>query len=79
MAKRAGDAQSGKLGSRAKAGKSDKPSRAGRVAFASWQTVETVRQLRILAAEQGTTLQALTAEALNLLFTKYRKPPLAKP
>jgi len=79
MAKRMGETHSGKAGSRATAGKSDKPSRVGRVAFASWQTVDTVRQLRILAAEQGTTLQALTAEALNLLFTKHRKPPLAKP
>jgi hypothetical protein len=38
-----------------------------------------VRQLKILAAEEGTTLQALMAEALNLLFTKYGKPPIATP
>jgi hypothetical protein len=32
-----------------------------------------------LAAEQGSTIQALTAEALNMLFAKYGKPTVATP
>jgi hypothetical protein len=62
-----------------KAPKNVKPSRVGRVALASYQAPQAVRQLKILAAEEGTTLQALMAEALNLLFTKYGKPPIATP
>lgn len=58
--------------------KAVKPSRVGRVQFSSWQTPETVRQLKILAAEQETTIQALTAEALNLLFAKHNKGQIAK-
>ena len=38
-----------------------------------------VRQLRILAAEEGTTIRALIAEALNLLFAERGKPQIAKP
>ena len=56
-----------------------KPSRIGRVQFSSYQAPEAVRQLKILAAEQGSTIQALTAEALNMLFAKYGKPTVATP
>lgn len=35
------------------------------------------KQLRILAAEGETTIQALLAEALNDLFAKYGKPEIA--
>lgn len=56
-----------------------KPSRIGRAQLSSYQAPEAVRQLKILAAEQETTIQALTAEALNLLFAKYGKPPIATP
>jgi hypothetical protein len=34
---------------------------------------EVQRQLRMIAAEEGTTNQALLAEALNLLFRKKGK------
>ncbi len=47
--------------------------------ISSWQTPEAVRQLRILAAEEGTSMQALMAEALNYIFAKYGKPQIAKP
>jgi hypothetical protein len=47
------------------------------VQFSSYQAPEAVRQLKILAAEQGSTIQALTAEALNMLFAKYGKPTVA--
>jgi hypothetical protein len=35
------------------------------------------RQLKMLAAEQGRNMDDLTAEALNLLFARYRKPEIA--
>ena len=56
-----------------------KPSRVGRVQLSSWQVPDAVRQLRILAAEEGTSMQALMADALNLLFAKHGKPRIAEP
>jgi hypothetical protein len=35
------------------------------------------KQLRMMAAEQSTTVQALLTEALNMLFAKHRKPEIA--
>jgi hypothetical protein len=35
------------------------------------------KQLRMLAAERETTIQALLAEAMNDLFAKYGKPEIA--
>jgi hypothetical protein len=49
------------------------------VPLASYQAAPAVRQLKVLAAEEGTTIQALMAEALNLLFAKYDRPPIATP
>ena len=37
---------------------------------------EVARQVKILAAEEGTTVQALTGEALNFLFAAYGKPQI---
>ena len=34
-------------------------------------------QLKILAVEQGTTLQTLVGESFNMLFVKYGKPEIA--
>ena len=48
-----------------------------RVALYAEITPEARRQLRILAAEQDTRIEALVAEALNLLFEKHGKPPAA--
>lgn len=59
--------------------KNQKPSRVGKVQLSTWQTPEAVRQLRILAAEESTTIQALMADGLNFLFAKYGKPQIAKP
>jgi len=59
-------------------GKAEGGSRVGRVVFGSYQTTETVKQTKMLAIEQDTTMQALMAEALNLLFQKYGKPTIAK-
>jgi hypothetical protein len=50
-----------------------KPSRVGRRQVSTWVLPDAARQLRILAAEQGKSQQALIAEALNLLFAKYGK------
>jgi hypothetical protein len=49
-----------------------------KVQLSTWQTPEAVRQLRILAAEESTTIQALMADGLNFLFAKYGKPQIAK-
>lgn len=35
------------------------------------------RQLKTLAAEEGRDMDDMIAEALNMLFVKYRKPELA--
>jgi hypothetical protein len=60
---------------------SNRPDRAGRVAMPFWTTAAARKQLRLLAAElDGTpqgTQQGLMTEALNLLFTKHGKPPIA--
>ena len=35
------------------------------------------RQLKILASEEGRNVDDMVAEALNLLFARYRKPEIA--
>ena len=50
------------------------PVKRKRVALYAEITPEARRQLRILAAEQDTRIEALVAEALNLLFKKHGKP-----
>jgi len=55
-----------------------KPSRVGLKQINCYQPPETARQLKILAAEQGRSMESLMAEALNLLFEKYQKPPIAR-
>lgn len=54
------------------------PSRTGRVLVAAHFAPEVQRQLKILAAEQTTTVQALLAEALNMLFARHHKPEIAR-
>jgi hypothetical protein len=54
-----------------------RPDREGRKAMPFWALEAARKQLRLLAAEQDTTQQDLMTEALNLLFDKYRKPPIA--
>jgi hypothetical protein len=53
------------------------PSRVGRVQIAGFFSKEASKQLRLLALETDGTVQSLLAEALNDLFTKHRKPPIA--
>lgn len=54
-----------------------RPDREGRTAMPFWVPVTARKQLRMLAAELDTTQQKLMSEALNLLFQKYSKPPIA--
>jgi hypothetical protein len=54
-----------------------RPDRAGRAPLPFWATVAAKKQLRILAAEEDGTQQDLMTEALNLLFQKYGRPPIA--
>lgn len=59
------------------AGKAQSASRAGKSFIGGYFPPEVARQMRILAAEQDTTIQLLTAEALNHLFAVYGKPQIA--
>jgi hypothetical protein len=51
--------------------------RAGKKAAPFWMPEAAKRQLDIMAIDQDTTLQGLLTEALNDLFRKYEKPPIA--
>ena len=53
------------------------PGRAGTKPITVHYPQEVRDQLKILAVEQGTTLQALVGESFNMLFAKYGKPEIA--
>ena len=53
------------------------PGRVGKVSVAGYFAPEVRRQLRRLAADADTTIQALLAEALNDLFAKRGAPEIA--
>lgn len=53
------------------------PSRVGKSFVGGYFQPEVAKQMRMLAVEQGTTVQALTGEALNHLFAAYGKPQIA--
>jgi hypothetical protein len=53
------------------------PSRVGTKAITVHFPEEVRRQLKTLAAEEGRNIEDMVAEALNLLFAKYRKAELA--
>ena len=52
--------------------------RAGKASVTAWFTPEVRRQLRRLAADRDTTLQALLGEAVNDLFAKHGLPELVE-
>lgn len=52
-------------------------SRSGRVLIGGHFASEVQRALRIIAAEEGTTMQALLAEGINTVFAKRGKPEIA--
>lgn len=53
------------------------PSRVGTKAITVHFPEEVRRQIKTLAAEEGRNIEDMVAEALNLLFAKYRKAELA--
>jgi len=55
----------------------DRPDRQGKTPLPFWVPVSARKQLRILAAELDTTMQACMIEALNDFFSKHGKPPIA--
>lgn len=57
--------------------KFERPSRNGTKFIAGHFDPSVARQLRMLAVEEDTTVQALLAEALDLLFVKKNRPAIA--
>lgn len=53
------------------------PSRKGKRAVTGYVSQQAFTQLQILRAERGMDVQELVVEALNDIFTKYGKPPIA--
>ena len=53
------------------------PSRVGKKPVTVYYGKEAHLQLKILAAEMETTIQELHEDALNTLFVKHGKPPIA--
>ena len=54
------------------------PGRVGKISVTGYYGPEVRRQLRRLAADGDTTIQALLGEALNDLFAKHGLPEIAK-
>jgi hypothetical protein len=54
------------------------PSRTGRVLIGAHFAPEVQTALKIIAAEERTTMQALLAEAINAVFAKRHKPEIAE-
>ena len=59
-------------------GTSPPPSRAGKASVTAYFAPAVRRQLRRLAADRDTTLQALLGEAVNDLFAKHGLPELVE-
>lgn len=57
--------------------KSAAPSRSGRVLIGGHFAPEVQTALKIVAAEERTTIQALLAEGINTVFAKRGKPEIA--
>src|SRR5262245_35471771 len=53
------------------------PSRMGRVLVGGHFAPAVQRTLKIIAAEEGTTVQALLAEGINTVFARRQKPEIA--
>lgn len=54
------------------------PSRRGKKAVTGYYDPAVRQQLAVLAAEEARSQNDLLAEALNMLFERYRKSPIAK-
>jgi hypothetical protein len=53
------------------------PSRAGRVLIGGHFAPEVQTELKVLAAQERTTVQELVAEGLNAVFARRHKPQIA--
>lgn len=51
--------------------------REGKAAFSTWMNEKAIRQMKALAAEEGKTIQELTAEMWNREFARHGKPEIA--
>lgn len=60
------------------AGRYTAPSRRGKKAVTGYYDPAVRQQLAVLAAEEGRSQNDLLAEALNMLFERYHKSPIAK-
>jgi len=56
-----------------------RPSREGRKLIAGHFDPKVAKQLKLLAVEGDTTVQALLEEALDLLFVKKGRGPISRP
>ncbi len=54
------------------------PSRAGRVLIGGHFAPEVQTELKVLAAQERTTVQQLVAEGLNAVFARRHKPQIAE-
>ena len=63
----------------ASAGAKPQPGRIGKASVTGYFRPEVRRQLRRLAADADTTIQALLGEALNDLFAKHGLPEIVEP
>jgi hypothetical protein len=54
------------------------PTRSGRVLVGGHFAPEVQTALKIIAAEERTTMQSLLAEAINTVFAKRHKPEIAE-
>jgi hypothetical protein len=54
------------------------PSRKNRKSVTTWQDEAALKELRVIASETGISQQALIAEGLNYVLTKYRKRTVAR-
>lgn len=53
------------------------PSRVGKKPLIAYFSPECIRQFKQVALDRGATQQSLLEEAVNDLFQKYGKPPIA--
>lgn len=60
-----------------KAPPAQQPGRAGKKPLIGYYSPECMRQFKQIVLDNSTTQQDLLAEALNDLFQKYGKPPIA--
>jgi uroporphyrinogen-III synthase len=76
-ATRGGEATSPQAPATVTAIRAKTPSRIGKKTVAAHFDPAVSRQLKQLGLDRDTSTQALLREALNDLFTKYGKPPIA--